>query len=211
MWPYVRMLGGILLAYAVVIGFGGTPAGDTFRILVFGWVLWNALRLRGHAHRPRWLVAAIALLTLVTAVSVIAGSVRLAYVVVGVATFTLVGALILAIGADLARIVRGAGWVVDGVTVVGVLCIYLLLALLFGAVHQIFAAFISPYVHGTATPPSASDLLYFSVITMTTVGFGDITPASEAARAVTVVEALLGQLYLVSVVAAVVSGWRPRR
>jgi hypothetical protein len=211
LWPYLRMLCGILLTYALVIGFGGTAAGDTFRVVVFGWVLWTALRLRGPFHRSRWLISAVAVLTLVTASSAVGGSVRLEYVVVGVGMFVLLSALVLAIGADLARTARGAGWVVDGVTVVGVLCIYLLLAQLFGAVHQIFAAFITPYVHGTGSPPSPSDLLYFSVITMTTVGFGDITPASEAARAVTVLEALLGQLYLVSVVAAVVSGWRPRR
>jgi hypothetical protein len=40
------------------------------------------------------------------------------------------------------------------------------------------------------------------------VGYGDITPASEAARSVAVTEALVGQLYLVSVVAGVVGGWR---
>jgi hypothetical protein len=39
----------------------------------------------------------------------------------------------------------------------------------------------------------------------------DITPATEIARAVVVVEALIGQLYLVSVVATVIGGWRPPR
>ena len=57
-------------------------------------------------------------------------------------------------------------------------------------------------------PPDSSDLLYFSVITMTTVGYGDVTPACLPARAIAVVEAITGQLYLVSVVAIVVSGWR---
>ncbi len=90
----------------------------------------------------------------------------------------------------------------------GVLCVYLLLALLFASVHELLAAFTDPYLNGAPDPPSASDLLYFSVITITTVGYGDITPASESARAVAVTEALVGQLYLVSVVAAVVAGWR---
>jgi hypothetical protein len=83
-----------------------------------------------------------------------------------------------------------------------------LFALFFADVHQFFAAFSHDYLNGTSDPPSPSDLLYFSVITLATVGFGDITPASEVARAVTVVEALIGQLYLVSVVAGVVGGWR---
>jgi hypothetical protein len=65
-----------------------------------------------------------------------------------------------------------------------------------------------PYLNGVPGDPTASDLLYLSVITLSTVGFGDITPASQLARAVTVVEALTGQIYLVSVVAGVVAGWR---
>jgi hypothetical protein len=92
--------------------------------------------------------------------------------------------------------------------VLGVLCIYLLFALFFAGVHQLLGAFIPNYLNGTGEFATPSDLLYFSVITLATVGFGDITPAAEVARAVTVVEALVGQLYLVSVVAGVVGGWR---
>ncbi len=75
--------------------------------------------------------------------------------------------------------------------------------------HELLGAFIPDYLNGTGEFATASDLLYFSVITLATVGFGDITPAAEVARAVTVVEALVGQLYLVSVVAGVVGGWHP--
>jgi hypothetical protein len=99
-------------------------------------------------------------------------------------------------------------WAVDTSTVLGVLCIYLMFALFFASANQIGAAFDTPYLNGIAGVPNPSDLLYFSVITLTTTGFGDITPASETARAITVVEALTGQLYLVSVVAGVVGGWR---
>ncbi|HEY7174432.1 MAG TPA: potassium channel family protein, partial [Micromonosporaceae bacterium] len=54
-----------------------------------------------------------------------------------------------------------------------------------------------------------SDTLYFSLITLTTVGYGDIVPVANVARAVASIEALVGQLYLVSVVAAVVSRFVP--
>jgi hypothetical protein len=100
---------------------------------------------------------------------------------------------------------------VDLSTVLGALCIYLLFALLFAGLHQTLAAFIPAYLNGTADPPEPADLLYFSVITLSTVGFGDITPAADAAKAVTVLEALVGQLYLVSVVAGVVSAARGKR
>jgi uncharacterized membrane protein len=91
-----------------------------------------------------------------------------------------------------------------------VLCIYLLLGLLFSGIHQIAAAFRQHYLNGAGSPPDSSDLLYFSVITMTTVGYGDLTPACLAARAIAVLEAITGQLYLVSVVAIVVSGFTGR-
>jgi hypothetical protein len=84
-----------------------------------------------------------------------------------------------------------------------------LFALFFASLHQLLGAFIPDYLNGTGEFATPSDLLYFSSVTLSTVGFGDITPAAEVARAVTVVEALVGQLYLVSVVAGVVGGWRP--
>jgi Ion channel len=83
-----------------------------------------------------------------------------------------------------------------------------LLALLFASLNQFAGAFHQEgYLNGVAGLPTAADQLYFSVITLATVGYGDITPASQLARAVAVVEALTGQIYLVSVVAAVVGGW----
>jgi hypothetical protein len=100
---------------------------------------------------------------------------------------------------------------VDASTVLGVLCVYLLLALVFSSVNQVGVA-VRPdqdaYVRGVTGTPTAADLLYFSVITLCTVGYGDIVPVSQVARALTVLESLTGQLYLVSVVAGVVGGWR---
>jgi hypothetical protein len=52
--------------------------------------------------------------------------------------------------------------------------------------------------------------LYFSFTTLTTVGFGDLTAGSDAGRMLAVMEALLGQLYLVTVVAFIVATRRPR-
>ena len=47
--------------------------------------------------------------------------------------------------------------------------------------------------------------VYFSFITLTTVGYGDIAPVARAARMTSVIEALFGQLYLVTIVAVIVS------
>jgi voltage-gated potassium channel Kch len=50
-----------------------------------------------------------------------------------------------------------------------------------------------------------SSLYYFSFVTLTTVGFGDVVPAAGTARTLVVVEALIGQIVLVTLVARLVS------
>ena len=52
--------------------------------------------------------------------------------------------------------------------------------------------------------------LYFSFVTLTTTGFGDLSPAHGPGRMLAAIEAVVGQLYLVSVVAIVVSAYRKR-
>ena len=56
---------------------------------------------------------------------------------------------------------------------------------------------------------SRSDYLYFSYVTLTTTGFGDLTAESDLGRTFVVVEALFGQIYLVTIVALIVSNLRP--
>jgi len=86
----------------------------------------------------------------------------------------------------------------------GVLAVYLLIGLFFTYVYATIGAIgDTPPLRGQG-PITQSAQLYFSYITMATVGFGDLVPATGLVRGVTIVEALIGQLYLVSVVALVV-------
>ncbi len=50
-----------------------------------------------------------------------------------------------------------------------------------------------------------SDFVYYSFVTLTTVGYGDLTASTGIGRMLSVTEALVGQLYLVTVVAILVS------
>jgi hypothetical protein len=203
---YIRLLIGILVSYALVISVGGTSYGDPVRLVVLGLLLWFASRLPGMGRYRWWTIAITVALVVAAILANQLGSASVAYGFVGAATLLMITVLVVAIASEVVR----AGQV-DTTTVLGVLCVYLLLALFFASVNQVLAAFYASYLHGASAPPTASDLLYFSVITLTTVGYGDITPATEVARAVSVLEALTGQLYLVSVVAAVVGGWQGRR
>ena len=90
-------------------------------------------------------------------------------------------------------------------TVAGVLSLYLLLGLFFAQAYVGISDFSPDAFTATTMPLGRFDLLYFSFIALTTVGFGDITPAIDLTRALSATEAVLGQLFLVTVVARVVS------
>ncbi len=54
---------------------------------------------------------------------------------------------------------------------------------------------------------SQGDYLCFSFVTLTTVGYGDLTAASDLAERLVVVEAFLGQVFIITLVARLVSLW----
>jgi len=91
-------------------------------------------------------------------------------------------------------------------TILGALCVYIIIGLLFTFLFIAIARVsTTPFL---AQPPpnhSPADYLYLSFVTLTTVGFGDLTPASKVARSVVVLEALMGQVFLVTLVARLVA------
>jgi Ion channel len=92
----------------------------------------------------------------------------------------------------------------------GVLCLYLLLGLLFGVAFGADQE-ISGEPFFTTGDGQRDDFLYFSYATLTTVGYGDLIAAHDVGRSLAITEALLGQIYLVTVVALIVSNLRPAR
>ncbi|KDP86646.1 hypothetical protein CF70_006185 [Cupriavidus sp. SK-3] len=54
-------------------------------------------------------------------------------------------------------------------------------------------------------PADHSTWIYFSFVTLTTLGYGDITPVAHAAKSLAILEALIGQLYPAIVLARLVS------
>jgi Ion channel len=95
----------------------------------------------------------------------------------------------------------------SGVTieaVFAVLCFYVLLgmafAFLYGAIDQLGTTFFSNGVQATT-----AHCLYFSFATLTTVGYGDLTARTNLGHTLSATEALLGQIYLVTIVSVFVS------
>ena len=112
----------------------------------------------------------------------------------------LVGAAPIAIGRALYR-----RPVIDVRTVLGAICIYVLLGMLWAFVYTAISDIGTQPFFAQKVTSSTADFLYFSYVTLTTVGYGDLTAAGGFGRAVAVLEALLGQIYLVTVVALLVS------
>lgn len=95
-------------------------------------------------------------------------------------------------------------------SVIGAICIYLLLGMLFIPIYGAIAVLGSGPFFAQGADSTLAQRLYFSFVTLGTVGYGDYTAASNLGRTLSVIEALLGQLYLVTVVAVLVSRLTPR-
>lgn len=95
--------------------------------------------------------------------------------------------------------------------VVNAITVYLMLGLFFAYVFMSLSAASgeSFFVQGPGQPTSV--FLYFSYITLATVGYGDFTPAHTLGRFAAVAEGLMGQLYLVTVLALIVSNLGRKR
>jgi hypothetical protein len=87
----------------------------------------------------------------------------------------------------------------------GAIGIYVLIGLLFAFFYGAIAGLGSSHFFAQGTDGTRPLRVYFSYVTMTTVGYGDYTPAGTLGHALAVMEALLGQVYLVTVVALLVS------
>jgi hypothetical protein len=94
--------------------------------------------------------------------------------------------------------------------VTGAICVYVLIGILFVFLYGVLASIGSGDFFAQGTDGTRSLRLYFSFVTLATVGYGDYTAAGELARTLAVVEALIGQLYLVTVIAVLVSRMRRR-
>jgi voltage-gated potassium channel Kch len=90
-------------------------------------------------------------------------------------------------------------------TVMGGVAAYALIAFFMGAIYSgadLLTA--EPFLKGVVAP---GDYTYFSFVTLTTVGFGDITAAADLAKRLVVIEAFVGQVFIIGFVARLVSLW----
>ena len=111
--------------------------------------------------------------------------------------------------AGLVRLVIERGVVVQAVF--GALAVYMLVGLMFAFLIGALATGESTPYFASGTDATQNARVYFSFTALTTTGFGDYTAATRAGRALAVLEMLVGQLYLVTVIATLVGNLRHQR
>lgn len=94
---------------------------------------------------------------------------------------------------------------VDVQTVLGALSLYVLLGFLFASLFGLVAEVDDDPFYANGRDGDPGEHLYFSFVALTTTGFGDLSPADGVGRALAVLEIVVGQLYLVTVVAVIVT------
>lgn len=97
--------------------------------------------------------------------------------------------------------------VVTGRTVIGAVAAYLQIGVAFAMAYQALDYTAGP-IFGHEVPTTT--YMYFSLTTITTLGYGDVTATTEGARLLGVAEAVIGQVYLVTFVAFIVGRYARR-
>jgi Ion channel len=200
----------LLFAFVSVVFFIVTPDRPASRVI--GLLLLTTMLVvaivtgRGGAVARGWTTAVVALSGLTAAVAIALegapswlGSTVGCLVIVGTIAELVVG---------LVRMLQRKGVTIQSVS--GALAVYLLLGLFFSLLVTASAHAGSGYYFAQGTDGSQSQHVYYAFTTMTTTGYGDLTPATSIGRAIAVVAMLVGQIYLVTVIAMLVGNLRRR-
>ena len=98
---------------------------------------------------------------------------------------------------------------VNARTILGAISVYTALGLLFSFTYEAIGRVQSTPFFQNEPHLHHGDYLFFSYTTLTTTGYGDLVPAGQPGEMVATFEMLIGQIFLVTLVAGLVSLWRP--
>ena len=124
------------------------------------------------------------------------------------AYISLLGFLLIAVWCALKQVAIGTE--VSANRLVGAVCVYLLLGVIWAFAYTLLDLLSPGSFQGFSPlddPYWDSEWLYFSFVTMTTLGYGDILPISATARALAYMQSVSGQFYVAVLVAGLVSGY----
>ncbi len=98
-------------------------------------------------------------------------------------------------------------------TISGAACLYLLIGIIWGEAYSLLEHLRPGSFHFSLPKPeshmiNSSSFTYFSFITLTTIGYGDITPIAKEAKLLAITEAVLGQLYIAIFLARIIASYQ---
>jgi hypothetical protein len=125
----------------------------------------------------------------------------------GASSFIVMTLLLLAVGAILRAVL--AETEVGFRTILGAISVYLILGLLFTFLYSAIDRVQDGAFFGTGVSVKGDDFLFFSFTTLTTTGYGNLVPDGQPGKMFAGLEMLMGQIFLVTLVAGLVSLWRP--
>jgi hypothetical protein len=206
----VELLVALILLFVVTPLVEGLKHGPIIEVLLLTFVLISAIFAIGARGRTLWIAGVLSATALgarwtlhffphiiVTWVFHAAALLFLGYVVVHLLRFVL-------------RAPQANSEVLSAA-----ISVYLVLGLAWALSYRL-VALLSPEAFTFSTGPEASRVMssfnafYFSFVVLSTVGFGDITPTSNAARMLTVTEALTGMFYVTVLIARLVGMYAPQ-
>jgi hypothetical protein len=176
------------------------------RTVVLGGTLAFALHTSG-AKRSAYVVCGLLILLAVVSAAIVDVDTKQGKIVDALAMILLVGAMLVAI---LRRFLSHL--VITGQSVLAAICVYVLLGLMYSGIYGLIGAIDPTSLFGNTVGDGTNvERIYYSFITLCTVGYGDFVPYGDVTRMVAVTEALIGQVYLVTIVALLVSHVGSRR
>ena len=158
--------------------------------------------------RPRGIAAAV-IAILVTAIAAGVGTSSANTTAQGIADIWNGLVLLLAVVVIINRVVRLEQ--VTAQSIYAALSTYLLIGLMFASIFGALGYLVTGPFFADGQPVNAQTLQYFSFTTLTTLGYGDFTAAGSLGRALAVLEALAGQVFLATLVARLVSAYAGSR
>jgi hypothetical protein len=202
---YGLVLALILVVFVFTSVASNSDWADSTLVLLQAATLVTALYTSGVARADSTVSLALVALSAASAVALLVfggdGFAALVGIISGLLTIATIGTVALGVADQGEANVQA---------VTGAVCVYVLIGILFVFLYGVLAALGSGDFFAQGTDGTRSLRLYFSFVTLATVGYGDYTAAGELARTLAVSEALIGQLYLVTVIAVLVSRMRRR-
>lgn len=206
---YGRLLGVIVAAFLIE----GIATPGRWELAILSVLLGSTLLLAMHASKVRseifQVAAALVIVVVVfSLVQALVGEIDERLVKLANALVVVFGPPVIVLGV-LRRMRETRSVPIDAV--LGVLCIYLLLGMFFASVYGSLEQVGGKDFFAQGLPATIPRCTYFSFTTLATIGYGDLTAATNLGHTLSVSEGLLGQVYLVTVVSLIVGNLGRRR